>query len=345
MNKKRWFALGLAILVFSIQFLIPEISPISEEDQSKYLNGILSNSIPGFKDGIYEEVVEEGDAGNRIAILNLDGAISSVETNPALSGQLGYSHSFMMKQLDKILNDDTITGILFKVNTPGGGVYESAMIRDKILEIKEKRDVKLYVSMGQMAASGGYYVSAPADKIFATEETITGSIGVIMQNYNLEGLFNKYGIKKEVIKSGAMKDIMSSSRQMTDEERKVLQDWIDESFDRFVNVVMEGRNMDEATVRKIADGRIYSGRQALENGLIDEIAWPEEVLGKLKEENGLEKAQVIKYNRPEANPFMPFFSMINDGIKLNQGSDLFVIKELMSKANKPQMPMYMYGGE
>ena len=124
--------------------------------------------------------------------------------------------------------------------------------------------------MGGMAASGGYYVSAPADKIFVNRETITGSIGVIMESVNYAKLAEKYGIDFNTIKTGPYKDIMSGSREMKDEERVMLQEMINDSYERFVDIIEEGRGMTEAEVKKVADGRIMNGRQAIEAGLADE---------------------------------------------------------------------------
>src|SRR5699024_7994229 len=154
-------------------------------------------------------------------------------------------------------DDETIEAVLLKVDSPGGGVYETAQIYKRLMEVKEL-DKPIYVSMGNMAASGGYYAAMPAEKIFATTSTITGSIGVIMESINYSELAEEYGVKFNTIKSGKHKDIMSASREMTDEEHDILQSMIDEMYGEFVDVVSEGRDMDEKTVRKLADGRIYT---------------------------------------------------------------------------------------
>lgn len=144
----------------------------------------------------------------------------------------------------------------------------------------------VYVSMGSMAASGGYYISAPADKIYASPETMTGSLGVIMHGYNYEKLAKKYGVEFETIKSGPHKDIMSPTREMTGEEREILQNMINNSYDQFVKVIADGRGMTENEVRKIADGRIYDGRQAKENHLIDDFGHLDDVIAAMKTDIG-----------------------------------------------------------
>ena len=166
-----------------------------------------------------------------------------------------------------IKEDDTIKAVVLQVNSPGGGVVESAQIYDKIKEVQEEIGIPFYVSMGSMAASGGYYISAPADKIFVNKETMTGSIGVIMESVNYGKLAEKYGVDFVTIKTGPYKDIMSPTRDMTEDERAMLQDMINESYESFVDIIEEGRGMTEAEVKKVADGRIMNGRQAIEAGL------------------------------------------------------------------------------
>ncbi len=153
----------------------------------------------------------------------------------------------------------------------------------------------VYVSMGSMAASGGYYISAPADKIFASNETLTGSLGVIMQGYNYEKLAEKYGVQFETIKSGPYKDIMSPTREMTAEERKILQTMVNNMYNEFVRVIADGRGMSEKEVRKLADGRVYDGRQAKQLKLVDEIGRLDDVVASMKKDLNVKDAQVIRY--------------------------------------------------
>lgn len=228
-----------------------------------------------------EEVMESGDPMKRIAVLNVDGVIQDTGEAPSFMSE-GYFHRDFMKQLNQVKDDDSIKGIVLNVNTPGGGTKESAEIHDKLVEIQKETKKPVYVSMGSMAASGGYYISASADKIFATPETITGSLGVIMQSLNYSELADKVGIDYKTIKSGKFKDIMSPSREMTDEEAQILQSMIENSYNGFVKVIADGRGMSEDEVRKIADGRIYDGYQAKELNLIDEFGYSEDAIEKMK---------------------------------------------------------------
>ena len=182
-----------------------------------------------------------------------------------------------------------------QVNSPGGGVVESAQIYKEIREIQEETEKPIYVSMGSMAASGGYYISAPADKIFVNKETMTGSIGVIMQSINYGKLAEKYGVEFVTIKSGPYKDIMSPTREMTEVERNMLQEMLNDSYEDFVDIIEQGRNMTEAEVKKVADGRIVNGRQAIEAGLADDFGFLEDVVAAIKTDYNLENAEVFEY--------------------------------------------------
>ena len=166
-------------------------------------------------------------------------------------------------------SDDSVKGVVVRVDSPGGGVGPSQEI---YTEIKRLAAVKPVVaSMGSIAASGGYYVSLPAQKIVANPGTLTGSIGVIMGFTNYQELLEKIGLKSAVIKSGEHKDIGSPVRPMTDADREILQNLIDDVHQQFVEHVAEGRGLELAQAAKLADGRIYTGRQAKESGLIDEL--------------------------------------------------------------------------
>src|SRR5699024_7552443 len=214
-----------------------------------------------------EKVVEEG-TGKKIAIVELDGVIQDTSTASVLNSG-GYNHDRFLKKLEHVGEDRSVSGVVLRVNSPGGGVVESDEIHEKIVEIREEHNKPVYVSMGNTAASGGYYVSAPANKIVAHSATLTGSIGVIMQSYNFTELADKLGIDMNTIKSGEFKDIMSSTRKMTDEERDILQTMIDDMYADFVQVIVDGRDMSESKVRELGDGRVYTGQQAADNGLVD----------------------------------------------------------------------------
>lgn len=173
----------------------------------------------------------------------------------------------VLKNLTSFRNNPNIKSIILRIESPGGSVGAAQEI---FQDVKRTNEVKPVVaSMGSMGASGGYYAALGATKIIANPGTMTGSIGVIVKFPNLEGLFEKIGYKSEVIKSGAMKDVGASNRPITDQERALMQGLIDNVFNQFVQAVAESRDMPEETVRELADGRIFSGEQAFEAGLID----------------------------------------------------------------------------
>jgi protease IV len=283
-------------------------------------------------------VIDEGDAQKRIAVLEVEGVIQDTGGANSLFESPGYNHELFMDKLDAVQKDKSVKGIILKVNSPGGGVVESAQIHSKLVEIMDKAKKPIYVSMGGTAASGGYYISAPATKIFASKETLTGSLGVIMQSINYSELAEKYGVDFVTIKSGPYKDIMSPTREMTEEERKILQSMIDNSYEGFVDVIASGRDMSEAEVKKIADGRVYDGIQAKEVNLIDEFGYVEDTIEAMKKDYKLKGAQVFEYTA--GDPFSEFFSM---GAKKMIGQDMeaAALMKLLSKPNSPRL-MYLY---
>ena len=162
------------------------------------------------------------------------------------------------------------------MDSPGGAVAPSQEIYEEVKKATLKK--KVIVSMGSVAASGGYYISAPADRIIANPGTLTGSIGVIMEIPNIEGLMNKIGVKTEVIKSGRHKDIASAFRKMGKEERLILQGVLDDVHEQFIKAVSEGRKIPFEEAKKLADGRIFTGRQAVEARLVDELGTLEDAI-------------------------------------------------------------------
>jgi len=173
-------------------------------------------------------------------------------------------------ELRKIGKIASIKAVVLRINSPGGSIGAVQEIYEEVNRLREKGK-KVVVSMGDVGASGAYYIACAADKIVANPGTITGSIGVVMSLGNMEELFRKIGIRVEVIKRGRHKDIASPSRQMTLEEKKLLQGLIDDAYDQFLQAVIEGRNLKKSEAEKIAQGQIFTGRQAKDLGLIDEI--------------------------------------------------------------------------
>jgi protease IV len=193
--------------------------------------------------------------GERIALVRVEGPILDSKD--------------VIDELKGHVKDPSIKAIVLRIDSPGGAVAPSQEIYEEIRKAVTKK--KVVVSMGSVAASGGYYIAAPATRIVANPGTLTGSIGVIMEIPNVEGLMNKIGVKTEVIKSGRHKDIASVFRGIKKEEREILQGVLDNVHEQFIKAVAEGRKMLLEDVKRMADGRIFTGEQALKAGLVDEI--------------------------------------------------------------------------
>lgn len=194
---------------------------------------------------------------------------------------------------------DGVKGLLLQINSPGGTASASQAIYQELKRVRQEGKMKVVAAMGDVAASGGYYIACAAEKIYANPATITGSIGVISQSTNLEGLYQKVGLESEVIKSGKHKDIGSPHRDMTPEERKILQALIDDTYEDFLGAVSQGRGLDTQVVRPLADGRIYTGNQAKKHKLVDELGGYTVALAALKKMTQLDdKAEVKNYSQP-----------------------------------------------
>jgi protease-4 len=202
-----------------------------------------------------------------------------------------------VRQLRELREDKSVAGVLLRVDSPGGAVAPSQEIFSEVLRYRAQSK-PLIVSMGSVAASGGYYIASPATRIFADPGTITGSIGVIMRFPQYYRLMDKIGVKMETIKSGTFKDVGSPDRDMTPRERGYLQQFIDDTYDQFIEDVANARGMDIDTVRTLAEGRIYTGRQAITVGLIDTLGGFQDALDYLRESLNLpEKTKVLEKRR------------------------------------------------
>ena len=243
----------------------------------------------------FQEEYVSGEGLEKVAVLPVEGAIGS-ESGGALAAPAATPQT-LRDQLRQAAEDERVRAVVLEIDSPGGGVTASAQMRDEILEFKETARKPVVVSMGDMAASGGYYISAPADSIVANPSTITGSLGVIISLLNYEEAQEKLGLRQEVIKSGKFKGIGSPANELTPEEREIFQTLVTENYDDFVRVIVEGRGLPEGRVRELADGRIYSGRQAEDLGLVDELGDLEVAVGVAGELAGVDDATAVRYTR------------------------------------------------
>ncbi|RBR36836.1 signal peptide peptidase SppA [Enterococcus cecorum] len=338
MNKRRWIAVLIAIGVALISLTGIAINSVNDS-QEEALSSLLSS-----QESLKESIITPGDSSQKIAKITIDGVIADTQDNNLFSSS-GYNHQQTLEMIKKIDNDDTVKAVLLEVNSPGGGVYESNELA-KALQKLQAHHKPVYVNMKNMAASGGYYISAAADKIYASEETVTGSIGVIMSGMNYASLLDKLGVKDQTYKSGALKDMGSSTRATTPEEAKVMQEHVDRAYNRFVDVVSKGRKMDIETVKKLADGRIYDGLQAKENGLVDEIGFEEDCLADLQNKYDLKDAQVIEYTTNTPNFLASWLNQAKTNLLKPQASTEDAVKAIVQAIGTPQAPkaMYYYGG-
>ncbi|MBI39462.1 MAG: signal peptide peptidase SppA [Leptospiraceae bacterium] len=240
-------------------------------------------SFPSLSDD-YEEKVLSGEGSEKILIIPIEGVITDEET----AGFFGPSEESMVAKVVSHLNrardDISIRAIILKINSPGGGVTASDIIYKEIHKFKQERNIPVVAVFMDVAASGGYYVAMAADRVYAHPTTITGSIGVIFGLLNVKEGLDKIGIKDYSITSGDNKAIGSPTKEMTEEQRQILQSIINDMYDRFVTVVDKGRpDLRRDTILKLADGRIYTANQAKKNGLVDDIGYFDEFVRKTTE--------------------------------------------------------------
>jgi protease-4 len=256
--------------------------------------------------------VISGHGPEKIAVINLSGEIADGESGGSLlSGPTStITPSLIDSYVSKIQEDQQIKAIIFKLNSPGGTIVASDVIYEKITSLKES-GVKIIFLYGDVAASGGYYISSHADKIVANPTTITGSIGVIAEVLNITGLYDKLGLKEEVYKTGKNKDLLNPARARTQEEKDIIQALLDQALEQFVDRVASGRSMSKEEVKKVADGRVYSGFDAKNLGLIDELGNFDKAVEVAKKETGLTDPQIIQFENPT------FFGSLFSGKILN----------------------------
>lgn len=224
-----------------------------------------------------------------IAVVPIEGTIQASSNTSSLYGtSVGYNHDLLMEYVDKLIDNSSNKGIILRLDTPGGTVYEADELYLKLMEYKEQTGRPIWAYMESTCCSGGVYLASSADEQYANRITTTGSIGVIISNYDMSGLYEKLGIKEDNIVSAKNKDMGTAGKTMTSEQREIYQSIVDEYYEQFVGIVAEGRNMSVDQVKKLADGRIYTAKQAEENGLIDGIKTAEEFDDYVKEKSGIE---------------------------------------------------------
>lgn len=248
-----------------------------------------------------EEKTVEGEGRAKILLIDVSNVITDTPTRRAF-GLIEEESTVgrIQSELDKAKDDPRVKAIVLRINSPGGGVTASDQIFTELVRFKEAHGVPVVAALGDLAASGGYYVACAADHIVAHPTTVVGSIGVILVNFNLEGLLGKIGVQNETFKAGEHKDLLSPFRGATPEERRIVQAILDHLHARFVTVVRENRlSLDTARLRELTDGRIFDASQALGAGLVDQVGDLRAALAAAKAAARVDEARVIMYRRDD----------------------------------------------
>ena len=273
MTKQKQWLIGLGI-AFGVFFLII------------VMVGYLANRQN-------DDTLSLPSSGEKVGVIELVGPI--------------YESQRMVRQFEQMGKQRSIKAIVFRIDSPGGGVAASQEIYEAVKRVRDSGK-PVVASFGSVAASGGYYVACGSDTIVANPGTTTGSIGVIAEFMSASDLMKKIGIQMQVIKSGRFKDTGGMHRELTDADKAYLQSWIDDAYDQFIHVVHAERNMPLPKVRQLADGRVYTGRQALENGLIDIIGDYDAAIQVAAEMAGIEgEPDLVKIGKRNVSLFDLFF--------------------------------------
>jgi protease IV len=297
MTQKNFGCLGIMlVVVLSLSLLLNFIFILASSATATA--GLGAGQPPKFEEAVVVEAKadKDGKTGDeKIALISLRGIITSAEP-----GALGETMVDDLKlQLEQAAKDEKIKAIVLNIDSPGGEVTASDTIYQAVRRVRDESKKPVVVFMGSVAASGGYYVACGGSWLMAHETTLTGSIGVIMQTLNYEQLFGKVGLSAVTFKSGAFKDMLSGSRQMTEAEREYVQHMVMQIYGQFVGIVARERQLDEATLRSgVADGRVISGKDAMEAKLINGLGEIEDAYAKAMELAKIKSAAVIRYDSP-----------------------------------------------
>ena len=286
----------------------------------------------------FEERTVAGEGPDKVLLINIAGVIMEGQSRPlSLSPWAGGENmvSRVTEELEKAEKDDRVKALIIKINSPGGSVAGSDLIRHQIERFAEKKKVKVVAQFTSVAASGGYYVATAADRILALPSTTTGSIGVIAVKLDLSGLMGRYGVQAEVVKSAPLKDMWSPFKPAGPEERRAMQTMIDEMFAQFLALVRKGRpNMTDEQLKLASTGEIFPASKAMALGLIDRVGYPEDAFEEAKKLAGLKQARLVVYHRPGAH--RP--NVYAQAPQIDSGLETF---DLLSLSAAPQL-MYLW---
>lgn len=285
MKKKNEFLIGTVIVVVTLLLILVIINIKSQQNTTDFIN------------------ISSG--GEKIGVINLYGTI--------------YSSASIVKDIKVYQENSSIKAVIIRVNSPGGVIGASQEIYNAIRRMRESGKPTI-ISMENVAASGAYYAACGADTIIANPGTTTGSIGVIAEIVNMKELLNKIGITFQVIKSGRFKDTGSPYRELDEADKRYLQSWVDDAYDQFVDVVVKERKLSRSEVIKLADGRVFTGRQAFKNGLIDMLGDYQAAVDLAAQLGGIEgEPTIVKKRKYDVSLFDLLFQKIEGIIRLCSG--------------------------
>ena len=294
------------------------LKTLLDVDDSKNLN------VASVADMITVKDIKKTKSTDQIAILYAEGSIVS-GTKPT-----DINDRYLIKEIEKLQDDDNIKAVVFRVNSPGGSAYASEQIWKAVTDLKAKKPI--VVSMGDYAASGGYYISSNASKIYAQPTTLTGSIGIFGMFPNVAGLTNKVGLSFDNVKTNKFSDYGDITRPMSEQEKAILQQYIERGYNLFLSRCSEGRNIPRETLEKIAEGRVWTGKQALEIGLVDAIGGLDDALKEAAKLANVSDFSIREYPK-QVSPFEALFKTQTEDIatralKEYLGSDFLLLKTI-----------------
>lgn len=334
--KQRTFGCLLALLIMALlASLFVNLLQFSSQVGSS--EAFAASAGPRKKPRLSEVTQQAGTGAERIVQIDVEGVISSIDTGDFFSAGMS-SVEKIKRQLEQAREDNKVKAVVLRVNSPGGEVTASDTLYAAVKETTAKKPVVVF--MDSMAASGGYYIACGAGKVVASETTLTGSIGVIIDTLNYSGLFDKVGLQSNTFVSGAFKDSLNGARPMREEEKAYVQNLVGQMYERFLGIVSEARKLPKDVLRNgVADGRVLTGREALEAGLVDQVGYIEDAYALARELGGAAAAGVVKYRHEPS-----FFELFSGASAKAAGEGATLRVELAPgwlPALKPGLPYYL----
>lgn len=342
MQKKDKQGLAVLLVIVCVAAVISvyessKSSSVSLNSRSASETSISSKTLKDILFNKTQSQKKQKPSNEYIAKLQITGTIQSKNET--------YNQEWLLDTIDELQNDENNKGIILFIDSPGGTVYEADEVYLRLLKYKEEKPV--YAYMGSLAASGGYYIACAADYIMANRNTLTGSIGVIAGEFtDITGLMEKYGVHSETIHAGRNKNMGNINEPITDEQRKIMQSIADECYEQFTGIVSESRNIPLNTIQELADGRIYTAKQALDNHLIDGIAQWEGIVSQMTAaEFENTEYEVVDYHYEQTQSLYRYLLGTAEHLSRTIANSRQEIPQTVQEMLKPKFsgPAYYYG--